>query len=691
MLADIRRVLVFLFIGLIACLRLCGQQVLSNQPEQDCFGAIPICYTIYNTTASYSGSGNISNEINPNFSCLSSGEKNDVWYMFRTHSAGYISFTITPVNPHDDYDWAVFNITLSSCANIFSDPTMEVSCNYDANIGCNGVTGANGMQGPCGQTEPVIYVQAGEIYLINISNYSSSQSGYTIDFSESTATIFDNTPPRALDDTLFCTQNSFNVVFNEPIACSSLSFSGSEFALADTAGNKIFPQSITYVGCDSLHPFITQARLFFGEPPANSTVYYLLAVKGSDHNTLSDLCGNFVAENDTLATFHILNNLSVNLGSDITVCPADDLPLLFSPPTQALHFSWYKNHELLNTNSYYQPNDTGTYVLFVYSGTVCFARDTVMLNYSPSLQVHISGNRPVCEKEVLPQLEAVVSDSLASVTWYANGLPVAFNNVFYQPADTGMVMAKVTASGVCSSSDSVKVARSSAEKPVLTSSALCRGSTTTIKAAWPGSGQILWIFNGDSLATQDSILTTSHEGIYCLVYTNAQGCSSADSITLSTTDTPVQPQLECPQFNINGNVFSWLPVEADTLWISKDMGNTFVSLPGNTTSYTTEVAIHSIFLAAANSSCRTAAVQSPPCEAYITQLLSPSASDHYFTISGLETPISLMVYDSQGKQVFSKVNYQNDWFAPNLRQGIYFYTIKAGKAHYLSGKFLLLK
>lgn len=157
-------------------------------------------------------------------------------------------------------------------------------------------------------------MQANEIYLINISNYSSSQSGYTIDFGESTATIFDTLPPRALNDTLSCTQTSVKIIFNEPVACSSLTFSGSDFAIADNSGNKIFPQSITYVGCDSLHPYITEAEIFLNVPLSNSAVYYLLAANGSDQNTIADLCGNFVSAEDTLATFVMVNNLSVDLG-----------------------------------------------------------------------------------------------------------------------------------------------------------------------------------------------------------------------------------------------------------------------------------------------------------------------------------------------------------------------------------------
>lgn len=673
------------------CHALHGQQVLSNQPEQDCFGAIPICNATYSTTASYSGSGQIPNEINNSYSCLSSGEKNDVWYLFRTHSAGYISFTITPVNPQDDYDWAVFNITHSSCSNIYNDPSMEVSCNYDANIGCNGVTGPNGNQGSCGQTESVINVQADEIYLINISNYSSSQSGYTIDFGESTATIFDTIPPSAKNDTLNCTQTSVKIIFNEPIACSSLTFSGSDFALADNSGNKIYPQSITYTGCDSMHPYITEAEIFLNTPLANSSVYYLLAVAGNDQNTIADLCGNYASAEDTLATFVMVNNLTVDLGSDVYTCPSAELPLLYSPSTSATTYNWYHNGVLADTTVYYQPNDTGQYILYAYSGNMCFASDTLVIHTLPALQVSLSGNYLVCEGQPLPLLTATVSDSSASLSWFENGLTVASDTSHYQPMQTGFISVTAEASGYCTSTATVMVANAAVATPEISGQSLCRGSSAVLQTTVPGEGNLIWFFQNDTVAVNKTSVTVTAEGTYSVVYTDSNGCTNSDSLAVHTVDVPTEPQIFCPQLSTNGNTFTWQAVVADSLLLSTDGGFTFLSLAGNTTSYTTSSSVRSIQLTAANEQCHSQTAESPQCEVYITHLLSPNSSDRYFTISGLESPVSLNVYDTEGHQVYSKADYQNNWYAPQMRQGMYFYSIKAGKAHYLSGKLFILK
>ncbi|MFI5149948.1 MAG: hypothetical protein ACHQRM_09465 [Bacteroidia bacterium] len=59
------------------------------------------------------------------------------------------------------------------------------------------MTGVNGQQGgPCGaQNMPEVPVLAGQVYVLNVSNYSSSQKGYMLDFSQSTAMIYDTTHP----------------------------------------------------------------------------------------------------------------------------------------------------------------------------------------------------------------------------------------------------------------------------------------------------------------------------------------------------------------------------------------------------------------------------------------------------------------------------------------------------------------
>jgi hypothetical protein len=671
-----------------------GQVQLSNRPEQDCYGAIPICLTTYSTTTSYVGSGLIPNEINPNYSCLSTGEKNDVWYIFNTHSAGYISFTLTPVNIHDDYDWAVFNITNNSCNNIYSDSTMEISCNYDANIGCNGITGPNGHFSSCGQAEGVIPVLTGETYLINISNYSSSQSGYTIDFSESTAQIFDNTAPHAASKIVNCSDLRITVQFNEPIACSTLSFDASDFVIEDSTGQRIHPIGINFAGCDSAHPYITEAELLLSNPLANYSRYYLLVETGSDQNTISDLCGNFVLNHDTIATLSIVNTQSVSLGADVTICPGNAMPLLYSNTSSTGNFYWYHNSILLDTSSpYLQPVDTGTYVLMVSLGEYCSAFDTMQLIYLPALQFELGNDISLCREASLPVISNPMP-GLDAYTWFLNNIFVSSDSIQYQPDTEGWVTLHVYQDGFCPAADSLKITYLLTQVPDFgTEKTICSGTVMQLQSNITEPGHFLWYQNGEPLANDKPFLQIQEAGKYSLTFISEANCMTTDSVNVLELSTPLTPQLNCPQFSVTENYFSWFPVmNCTTYEVSTDSGNSWFSMPGTANAILTGNRIRQIQLVAVNSICKSIVGTSPLCEPFVANQVSNVVdAKQFFIISGLETPIQLMVFDAMGKEVYASRNYENNWCGAALQQGIYFYRIKAGKATYLNGKFCLTR
>ena len=195
-------------------------QLPPNQPEQDCFNAIPLCQDTYFQPNSYTGAGSNPDEIDGTNSCLELGEQNSVWYTFQVETAGDLCFTIIPADTLDDYDWAVFNLTNSSCAAIAVNNSLSVACNFTYNTGCAGETGPNGRVDCPDQFEPCIQVQAGEIFALNVSNFSSSNAGYTLDFSSSTAALYDEIPPELVSVESFCT--GVTVTFSERVSCASV-------------------------------------------------------------------------------------------------------------------------------------------------------------------------------------------------------------------------------------------------------------------------------------------------------------------------------------------------------------------------------------------------------------------------------------------------------------------------------------
>jgi hypothetical protein len=161
--------------------------ITQSTTQQDCIGAIPVCQEQYYNPNAYIGIGSGPDEISSGNTCLGAGEINDAWYVFTAQTSGNLSFVITPNNPSDDYDWAVFDITANGCAGIFSGLSPVINCNFTASTSAfNGQTGANSASpyngtltsiGAFGaQFNASTAVIAGNTYVINVSNFSSSQA-----------------------------------------------------------------------------------------------------------------------------------------------------------------------------------------------------------------------------------------------------------------------------------------------------------------------------------------------------------------------------------------------------------------------------------------------------------------------------------------------------------------------------------
>lgn len=278
---------------------------MSQQPEQDCNGAIPVCQNTYVQNSSYVGFGSQDELVYPtNTSCLQTGEQNSVWYIFTVSGSGQLIFQITPNFIFDDYDWCVYDLTGHTCADIGTGAAPESRCNWSANPGATGLqVGALltsvGAAGP-NQCLPMNVV-VGETYVLMINNYSGSTSGYTLNFS-GTAQIFDNVPPVAdsLATLAPCQPvDSITVYISEQIRCNSIAANGSDFFVSDAAGNTYLPISASGVGCSS-GLFTNEVVVFFA-PPITAGGNYLLHIQnGSDGNTLLDNCGNALLNGDTL-------------------------------------------------------------------------------------------------------------------------------------------------------------------------------------------------------------------------------------------------------------------------------------------------------------------------------------------------------------------------------------------------------
>ncbi|MBI3519122.1 MAG: gliding motility-associated C-terminal domain-containing protein [Bacteroidetes bacterium] len=266
--------------------------IQTTGPEQDCNSAIPVCQNVYTTSTSYSGVG--ANDEIPSNSCLGSNEKNSVWYTFSTSSAGNLAFNINPNSSNDDYDFALYDITGNNCSGISSGAITPIRCNFSATSGSTGLSsaGSNASEPASGiNHSTVLATTPGKTYVLIISNYSSSQSGYTLDFSPGTASIFDVTPPTISGVTAPCGSNT--IVFNasEQIKCNTIASNGSDFTITGPGG----PYVVTAASGQNCGSNTAQINLTISPALSGAGPWTVGVNTGSDGNTLLDACGNAMA------------------------------------------------------------------------------------------------------------------------------------------------------------------------------------------------------------------------------------------------------------------------------------------------------------------------------------------------------------------------------------------------------------
>jgi len=168
----------------------------AQQPTlQDCFGAISVCNGTIINTETLSGEGNYTDEINFQSSCLNSGERNSFWIKFSIIQPGLLGVKLTPNIYMCDIDFALFNLSNATCNDIYSNPSLEVSCNFSGGMFPTPTTGLSNnllaINGnPVSQVNPMIPVSAGETFYLLVNNFTGSNTGtVSINFSESTCEI----------------------------------------------------------------------------------------------------------------------------------------------------------------------------------------------------------------------------------------------------------------------------------------------------------------------------------------------------------------------------------------------------------------------------------------------------------------------------------------------------------------------
>ncbi len=165
------------------------------EPDSDCISGSLLCDKSSFTIQSVVGAGNDNDEA-PN-SCLGTSgpsESNSTWFKWTAKNTGSLTFILTPNNPNDDLDFAIYELSngISNCNGKVLVKCMAAGELREPTSPCMGATGlrenASGdIENPgCGGgndnwLSPLQMIE-GRSYGLLINNFTSTGNGFSIEF-----------------------------------------------------------------------------------------------------------------------------------------------------------------------------------------------------------------------------------------------------------------------------------------------------------------------------------------------------------------------------------------------------------------------------------------------------------------------------------------------------------------------------
>lgn len=304
MIKKLLPLLVFVFL-----LRVAGQaQAPCSLPGMIPGNAIPVCGTsVFHQSVVTNCTGSNVAQTNCPIGATSSSS---FWYKFTCYQTGTLGFLISGISSSDDYDWVLFDITGRNPNEVFSNSGLMISINLygagsgpaqfpESPTGCRpGAIGNVHCEGSDNGNTPfnaMPTITIGREYLLMVTNWTRSTTGYDLTFTGGSANITDPKEPHLGSARAACDGTQATIKTNKRMKCNSLTASGSEFTISPPLANVIAAAGI---GCsngfdmDSL-TLTLDAPL----PPGN----YTISIRsGTDGNTIRDNCDREIPVNESI-------------------------------------------------------------------------------------------------------------------------------------------------------------------------------------------------------------------------------------------------------------------------------------------------------------------------------------------------------------------------------------------------------
>lgn len=217
-------------------------------------------------------------------------DKNPYWYKFTCYVSGTLGFEITPTNINDDYDWQLFDVTGHIPNDVYTNASLVVTYNWSGRTGLTGAkAGAGtGLFNCVGTGYPTFNDMAtliqGHDYLLIVSHFDDTQSGYQLSFGGGTASLVDPVQPKFKSASISCDGTTISLKLTKKIKCASIDSDGSDFAISPSGSIA----SVAGIDCSS--SFDVDSLIIKLSSPLPAGNYTITAKAGTDGNTLLDNC-----------------------------------------------------------------------------------------------------------------------------------------------------------------------------------------------------------------------------------------------------------------------------------------------------------------------------------------------------------------------------------------------------------------
>ncbi|MDQ2720047.1 MAG: gliding motility-associated C-terminal domain-containing protein [Bacteroidota bacterium] len=229
--------------------------------------------------------------------------KNPFWYKFTCYISGSLGFVITPNDLSDDYDWQLYDVTGLDPDQVLTNHNIIVTGNWAGNPGTTGASasGVNYIQcasaynGTESRFSSMPNLVGGHQYILLVSHFTDSQSGYSLSFGGGTASITDPKLPDLQSVNSSCDATQIFIKLNKKMKCSSLAADGSDFTISPAVAN-----ITAAIGSSCSSGFDMDSIVLTLSNPLSPGKYTITIKNGTDGNTLLDNCDRNIPPGNSL-------------------------------------------------------------------------------------------------------------------------------------------------------------------------------------------------------------------------------------------------------------------------------------------------------------------------------------------------------------------------------------------------------